>query len=231
MVTVRMPLLVLLGVGAANAAEVATDFHRHIKPILEASCIRCHGADRAEDNVRFETWERMSEYVVPGKPDESTFYETLVLPDHDRRAMPIRDRDRLSDGQIAHVRRWIADGAPWPDGEVLTRVEKVLFSSMITLLQTNCTTCHHAGDAEGGLRLDDRSQALRGGVNGPAWVPYDAKASRIHRVLVEEVKPHHRPKFLDPQDIALLATWIDQGGVWPADVATLAVPRRAAKTP
>lgn len=229
---IRVAVLVHLAAGAVVAQEhPPVDFHRHLKPILEATCIRCHGADRAEDDIRFETWETMATYVVPGKPDESTLYETLVLPDHDRRAMPIRDRDRLSDDQIALVRAWIAQGAKWPAGAVMVRVEKVMFSSMISLLQTNCTSCHHASDAQGGLRLDDRTHALRGGNSGPAWVPYDAHTSRLHQVLVDDPKPYHRPKFLDPPDIVILATWIEQGAVWPEDVPRLSAPRPAGAQP
>lgn len=223
---IRAAVLLSVATGAVVALEhPPVDFHRQLKPILEASCIRCHGADRAEDDIRFETWETMAPYVVPGKPDESILYETLVLPDHDRRAMPIRDRDRLSDEQIAMVRAWIVQGAGWPAGTVMIRVEKVMFSSMISLLQTNCTTCHQAGNAMGGLRLDDRAEALRGGTSGPAWVAYDSAASRLHRVLVDDPEPHHRPRFLDPPDIAMLATWIDQGAVWPVEVPRLAAPR------
>jgi hypothetical protein len=68
--------------------------------------------------------------------------------------------------------------------------------------------------------LDGRDHALRGGAGGPAWVAYDSANSRLHRVLVD-AQPHHRPKFLDPSDIATLATWIDQGAVWPEDVPQL----------
>lgn len=203
------------------------DFMTRVKPILESSCVRCHGAARAEDEVAIDTREAASAYIVPGSSAASELYTVLVLPDHDKRAMPIRDRDQLSDEQIAIIKGWIDGGAPWPDGLVLQPVFKVQFSSVLSTLQTNCTVCHAQGHAAGGLRLDDRRAAHLGGRRGPAFRPFAPAESPLLTVLLTPA-PHHRPKFLDPEHIAELRTWIEQGAVWPAAFDHLAVPARKA---
>ena len=50
--------------------------------------------------------------IAPGKPDESYLLE-LVTPDNGRAEMP-KDADPLPAGEVAAIRQWIADGAPWP---------------------------------------------------------------------------------------------------------------------
>lgn len=197
-----------------------------VRPILESSCVRCHGADRAEDSIRIDTQETAQEFITPGSADTSDLYTVLVLPDHDKRAMPIRDRDQLSELQIAIIKQWIDAGAKWPDDVVLKPAWKIQFSTMVSILQTNCTICHSAGKPEGGLRLDDRSAALAGGVSGPAFVPFDPAASPLYSVLVDP-KPHHRPKFFDPEHLKDLRTWIEQGAVWPTANERLEVPRKS----
>tara|TARA_R110002049_G_scaffold182485_2_gene350342 strand:+ start:78988 stop:81783 length:2796 start_codon:yes stop_codon:yes gene_type:complete len=92
------------------------------------------------------------------------------------------------------------------------------------ILQTHCTECHGAGEAESGLRVDARSWLLRGGDSGEsALVPGDAANS----LLIHLVKGDDTDRRMPPDDpslsgeqISILSRWIDQGAHWSAEVAS-----------
>ena len=48
---------------------------------------------------------------------------------------------------------------------------RFFFDKVQPLLASRCVTCHGPDKAEGGLRLDSREAALKGGDSGPALVP------------------------------------------------------------
>jgi hypothetical protein len=174
----------LLAQAVGHAEEPKVDFVHVIKPILESTCVKCHGADRFHGEVRLDTRELAlaaigdnGRLLVPGHPDRSTLYTTSVLPDSDPLAMPPRDRDGLSRDQEELLRIWIKQGAAWPEEVELKRVDKVTFTTVGSLLQQSCLSCHSSKKAEGGLRLDTKEAALKGGKNGKVIVPYNSAAS------------------------------------------------------
>ena len=88
------------------------------------------------------------------------------------------------------------------------------------LLGRHCVACHGAEVQSGGLRLDNRRDALRGGYSGPAIAPGDGQGSRLVAMLE---RPESEGPFmplagerLPPEQIALLKAWIDEGAAWPA---------------
>jgi hypothetical protein len=88
------------------------------------------------------------------------------------------------------------------------------------ILQKHCYTCH-AGERVrgGGLRLDVRGEAMKGGDSGAAIVPGDSEDSLIVRRvrgLGVERMPMNSPPLADAE-IAVIRAWIDQGAVWPDD--------------
>ena len=95
------------------------------------------------------------------------------------------------------------------------------------LLASKCFACHT--DAKlGGLRLDSRESAVRGGKSGPAIVPGNADDS----LMIQAVSRKHERLKMPPSetlaeaDVAILATWIKAGAVWPvAPVATVVAPK------
>jgi hypothetical protein len=82
------------------------------------------------------------------------------------------------------------------------------------VLVAECYECHDAKKQKGDLRLDYRDGLLKGGEEGPAIVPGDAKKS----ILLQSIDyshetlqmPKKRPK-LDAQILADFAEWIDRG--------------------
>ncbi len=98
--------------------------------------------------------------------------------------------------------------------------ERVEFTRDIQpLLQTRCVSCHGPEKRKGGLRLDRRTEALRGGSDhGPAVVPGDSEASPLMKLVTgagpEQVMPPEGERLSAPE-IERLRTWINQGAPWP----------------
>ncbi len=100
------------------------DFVRDIAPILQKSCFSCHGGEKSGKNGKGElklTTRALAMKggtngvcIKSGKPDESSFYTLLIETDDDKR-MPDKAKPLPRD-QILLIRRWIAEGADWPEG-------------------------------------------------------------------------------------------------------------------
>ena len=114
-----------LAMAATPAAlEAEQLFVARIQPLFKAKCLACHGEDEAKikGGLDLRTQADMllggdsaEPAVVPGKPEESPLYLAVLRTHEEWEAMPPKDNDRLTSGQIAYVKDWIAAGAPWPD--------------------------------------------------------------------------------------------------------------------
>lgn len=98
---------------------LAADFESDIQPIFEERCASCHGDRKQKGDVRIDRradllmgGESGIPSLVPGNPAESYLLEMLRDPDPEFR-MPFEE-DPLSEGQIALIEEWIAEGADWP---------------------------------------------------------------------------------------------------------------------
>jgi mono/diheme cytochrome c family protein len=93
------------------------DFAREIKPILEASCIKCHGRGRTKGELSIESRDTLLKggesgpAIVPGKSEESRVIELVAGLDPDS-VMPQKGK-RLTPDQIGLLRAWIDQGAAW----------------------------------------------------------------------------------------------------------------------
>src|SRR5580704_15513534 len=91
----------------------AAAFEASVRPLFQAKCWRCHGeaAQKAGLDLRTAAGAlrggESGAAVVPGRPDQSLLYEKV----HDG-AMPPAKKDRLSESEVAAVRRWIEARAP-----------------------------------------------------------------------------------------------------------------------
>ena len=90
------------------------------------------------------------------------------------------------------------------------------------ILAAHCYECHGPDKQKGGLRLDAKSAALRGGVTGDTIVPAQSARSHIlHRLRGqggEDRMPLKKPP-LSAEQIATIAEWIDAGAAWPDNFA------------
>src|SRR6185295_10853706 len=87
------------------------------------------------------------------------------------------------------------------------------------IFAARCYSCHGPTLQSGGLRLDRRARALKGGDSGiPAILPGRAAGSLlIQYVIGKDSKTVMPPagERLTPAQIKLLSDWIDRGAEWP----------------
>jgi len=104
------------------------------------------------------------------------------------------------------------------------------------VLQKNCLQCHGAEKQKGGLRLDSKDAAMKGGKDGIVLVAGQADKSDLYRrVILPPGDDDIMPSKGDPLTKAetdLIRDWINQGAVWPEGlIAKAAVSESAAPTP
>src|SRR5690349_18421925 len=85
--------------------------------------------------------------------------------------------------------------APTTTGR-LTDAERGFLKDVKPLLTARCVTCHGPDKSEGGLRLDSRERALKGGDSGPALVPGRPDKS----LLLMAVKRTHKLLEMPPKE-------------------------------
>jgi mono/diheme cytochrome c family protein len=86
------------------------------------------------------------------------------------------------------------------------------------ILSRSCYSCHGPDKQRGGLRLDLKAVALRGGDSGPVIVPGRSADSLLVRYVAGlDSKTVMPPKGeqLSAQEIGILRAWIDEGANWP----------------
>ena len=95
------------------------DFARDIKPILETSCVKCHGQGKDKGGFRIDTHELFVKSgdngpaVLAGKSAESYLIELVSGLDPDN-VMPVKG-SKLTATQVGLLRAWIDQGMKWDD--------------------------------------------------------------------------------------------------------------------
>jgi formylglycine-generating enzyme required for sulfatase activity len=105
------------------------------------------------------------------------------------------------------------------------------FTSQVKpILEFNCVRCHAAPTSKekpkGGLRLDNKVDAFKGGDDGPVIVPGNPAKSPLY---TSTVLPPDDEKFMPPKgdhltkdQTEILKVWIEQGANWPDGVTLVA---------
>ncbi len=103
----------------ALAPAKPVDFEKEIQPIFAAKCVSCHGAAKSKGDLRLDLKAfalrggDSGPVIVPGKSSESKLIH-LVAGLEAENIMPPTG-EKLSEAQIGLLRRWIDDGAAWPE--------------------------------------------------------------------------------------------------------------------
>ena len=110
---------------AADQADRGTrpggkvDFVRDIQPLLAKHCVSCHGPDAQEGGLRLHSRAAamaggdQGQAIVPGKSANSRLIALVTGQNDDGLQMP--PDDPLPAGEIGLLKRWIDEGAIWPD--------------------------------------------------------------------------------------------------------------------
>ena len=104
---------------AATAAR-AVDFVHDVQPILRRNCFRCHGSKQQEGGLQLNRRESVYGSADSGEPiivrehaADSLLIKRLVDTSYGD-LMPL-DGGRLAKREVDVLRRWIDQGARWPD--------------------------------------------------------------------------------------------------------------------
>ncbi len=108
----------LLGSAGSTAAE-QVDFAREIQPIFEERCIACHGSETQLHGFRldrradaFKGGDSGVPAILPGKSSNSLLLRYVAGLDPEVVMPP--EGPRLTSEQVELLRRWIDQGALWP---------------------------------------------------------------------------------------------------------------------
>jgi mono/diheme cytochrome c family protein len=103
-------------IAEAVSAQARVDFIRDIQPIFNASCGDCHGAKKQRGNLRLDAKKSaLAKAIIPGKALDSPLYQR-VAGIGDQARMPM-GKEPLKQEQIELIRKWIDEGAEWPDND------------------------------------------------------------------------------------------------------------------
>ncbi len=108
-----------------------------------------------------------------------------------------------------------ADAQPVPIGKVdfVTQVRPIIQKSCVK-------KCHSQSKKKGGLRMDKKEFAFKGGESGePGIVPGDRTKSTVYKLIAlpqdhEDYMPS-KGKPLTSEQVETIGLWIDQGAEWP----------------
>ena len=97
------------------------DLTLQVRTIFAHQCYKCHGKAKVKGELRLDTKESIMKggedgvVVIPGNPDKSELIRRITLPRSHEDAMPEKGKG-LSEQEIALLKFWIKQGAPWPTG-------------------------------------------------------------------------------------------------------------------
>ena len=161
-------LVVAAVVGKVNhpvsGQTARVDFVRDVQPILSERCISCHGPARQENGYRLDRRSGAFSGVVRpnisrGSSDSSPIYHRLAGTQRGQQMPPTGP---LPADQIDLLKRWIDEGAAWPD--------EVANETAVPLPDPNATRLIEAiqrGDRAAARQLLATTPAVAGG-RGPA---------------------------------------------------------------
>jgi hypothetical protein len=113
-----------LAVSWPAQAETKVDFAKDIQPILQHTCVKCHGTEKQKGKLRLDTKEatfkggKNGPVLMPGNAEKSELYRRITLPKGHDDIMP-NEGDPLTTAQTDLFRDWINQGASWPDAVAL----------------------------------------------------------------------------------------------------------------
>ncbi|MCA9053521.1 MAG: DUF1549 domain-containing protein, partial [Planctomycetaceae bacterium] len=99
------------------SAEQLEFFEKQVRPLLVEHCVKCHGSNKQEANLRLDSRGAILKggdtgpAVEPGQPTKS---ELVLAVSYDPAGYQMPPDGKLSEEQIAIFTRWVELGAPWP---------------------------------------------------------------------------------------------------------------------
>jgi len=106
---------------------LAVDFARDVRPIFEKHCYECHGVEKQKNDYRLDIkvvalkgGVDHAPNIIAGKSAESPLFRFVSGADKDLSMPP---KSKLSTAEIDTLKRWIDEGAVWPEGVDVAKLE------------------------------------------------------------------------------------------------------------
>jgi hypothetical protein len=109
--------------------QTIIDFDQDIRPILETTCLRCHGPERPRSHFRLDNRESALKGgndgvdILPGRGAESPLWQRVSSADENMQMPPPGKGERLTPAQLEQVRAWIDQGADWGAGKAAPAIQ------------------------------------------------------------------------------------------------------------
>ncbi|HEY7428541.1 MAG TPA: DUF1549 domain-containing protein, partial [Gemmataceae bacterium] len=115
--------ILLVSPSRALPAEAPIDYNRDVRPILSKNCFACHGQDDGHRAAKLRLDRRETAVlprkrgaaVAPGSVEKSLLIQRVAAEDESERMPPQQSGNSLTTAQIATLKRWIAQGAPYAE--------------------------------------------------------------------------------------------------------------------
>ncbi len=127
---IRPSALLLPAIALALPAFGApVDFATQVQPLLETKCVECHNPEKIKGELQMHTAAALMKggengpIITAGQPDKSELIKRITLHKGDDDVMPPKSGG-LPPEQVAVLKQWIAEGAPWPKDVVLKAVSE-----------------------------------------------------------------------------------------------------------
>lgn len=124
--------------GSATSAPAFTDA---VLPILNRTCVSCHGPEKVKAGLRLDSLEGITKggdngaVIKPGKSKSSPLIQRLLLPLKHDDHMPPAEKPQPTAEEIALLRRWVDAGAPGDASATKQITPAVQTRSALTLNQ------------------------------------------------------------------------------------------------
>jgi hypothetical protein len=110
-----------MGLIASPVINAADDFKEKVWPILEKSCVDCHGEKKQKGKFRIDSREALMKggesgesSVVEGSPEKSVLIKMIDRTHEDEDMhMPPKVDKKLTPEQVKIISDWIKAGLPW----------------------------------------------------------------------------------------------------------------------
>lgn len=122
MIRIKVTFSLVAAGSLMGAATKPVAFNEDIRPILADACFHCHGPDpgtrkaglRLDTEAGFFTAKKGEQpTVIKGRPEASSLYQRLITQDEDEIMPPPESHKELKPSEVAKIKAWIEQGAPW----------------------------------------------------------------------------------------------------------------------
>lgn len=112
---------------ATSLLAAPVDFVREVRPIFEKHCYECHGEKKQKSGLRLDIksqalkgGDKHAPDIQAGDAAKSSLIHFITTTDEDEVMPP---KGKLTSNDIETLTRWINEGAHWPDGVDLAKLE------------------------------------------------------------------------------------------------------------